>query len=179
MNIKIIILSTLLALSLIISACNKQNERRKNTPEENAQTTSKPSELAMSQDKTLKISYCPNITDLTKIGLIWITTDGKWRSREQSFAKTVENFQGAQWFGVIVGQVICLYKGKESFDFPIALEPIKTTIIPEPNGTNWSSKSTDYKSCQSGVIANCPFFVKQELGEKNVYEEIKYQENKE
>jgi hypothetical protein len=120
------------------------------------------------------VHYCPLISELVKENLLWSARSGLWKSYSQSFAKEIDRFIGAQWIGVNVGKVICLYQGKGSFDFPIALEPAKAILILEPKGDTWRIERDGYKICKSINITDCPFFTKIEEGDVDVYENIKY-----
>lgn len=118
--------------------------------------------------------YCPAVSELTQNGLNWSARDGKWRSYSPSFAKEINTFLEAQWIGVNVGKIICLYQGKENFDFPIAIEPTKSILVLEPSGQAWVEKHPGYKTCKSTNISDCPFVTQQEESLKNPYEQIKY-----
>jgi hypothetical protein len=78
--------------------------------------------------------------------------------------------------GITVGKIICLYQGKNSFDFPVALEQVKSQIIFEPSGPHWSALVNNRKFCKSTNIIDCPFSAKPEEKIGNVYETIKYKE---
>lgn len=165
------ILSRCLLALILFSAigCSK-----KETPSNQAVVAANQSVAAAVPSVKPTLHYCPQISELIKTDLIWTTKDGKWKSHEQSFAKEVASFKGAQWVGIVVGQVLCLYKGKESFDFPIALEATQTFLVPEPQEKNWVKTSPGYRTCVSNNIADCSFIVQKENTAENVYEEIRY-----
>lgn len=123
-------------------------------------------------------SYCPLANELTKEQVHWVVGN-KWFSYGESFAKEVGAFVGAQWIGIKVGKIMCLYQGKEGFDFPIVLEQVKSKIILEPIGPHWSSLVENHKLCKSSNVFDCQFYIKpaEDLG--NIYEQIKYRENPE
>jgi hypothetical protein len=121
------------------------------------------------------VHYCPAISELIKENLIWSARNGIWKSFSQSFATEIDHFLGAQWIGINVGKIICLYQGKGSFDFPIALEPEKTISILEPKSETWRSERNGYRMCRSTNVKDCPFYTKAVEEETDVYETIKYQ----
>lgn len=117
--------------------------------------------------------YCPLEIELNKVGNTWMS--GKnWKDDNVSIVKQIGNFTGAQWVGVNIGSIICLYRGKNAFDFPIALRQIHSQQILEPKTSNWSAVVTNYKLCKSSNVKDCPFFVKPEENVQNAYKEIDY-----
>lgn len=109
------------------------------------------------------IDYCPAVDQLikSKKGMIWSAPHG-WQSYDESFIQQVDRFTGAQWVGIRVGKVTCLYKGKEAFTFPIALERDK--LIMPPEGATWVKEidshgkpKDDQLICQSDQVTDCPF----------------------
>jgi len=121
---------------------------------------------------------CPNVQDLTRQNLRWASGDGKWTSFSESFSSTLEVFLGAQWMGVRVGKIICLYRGKGSFDFPVALETSKHTLVLDPRGKSWKQEKTGLKTCMSYNVADCAFIVVDKKDDASrAYENIKYHGN--
>ncbi|MFA6409226.1 MAG: T4SS-associated protein EirA [Gammaproteobacteria bacterium] len=121
---------------------------------------------------------CPNVQDLTRQNLRWASGDGKWTSFSESFSSTLEVFLGAQWMGVRVGKIICLYKGKGSFDFPVALETSKHTLVLDPLGKTWKQEKKGLKTCMSYNVADCAFTVVEKDNDVGrAYENIKYHGN--
>lgn len=118
--------------------------------------------------------FCPQDKDLVKDGLWWSSRDGAWKCYTQSFAKSIDTFIGAQWVGVKVGKIICLYRGKEGMDFPIALERVHVKEVLEPSGAAWSALVRGYKFCRSINVADCPFYIKPTETAGEIYEQIKY-----
>lgn len=119
-------------------------------------------------------SYCPPVSALVKEGLWW-RSGTNWKCFNQSFVNEIDSFIGAQWVGVQLGKVICMYQGKNTFDFPIALEPITPVPVIEPDGAGWSSNINGYRLCKSTNNMDCAFYVKVETKPKDIYEEIQYQ----
>ncbi len=119
-----------------------------------------------------KIILCPTIDKLIKKELFWGAPDG-WRSYSQSFVNSIETFVGAQWVGVEVGKMLCVYKGKESFDFPVVLQ--KDTLTPSPKGERWIAQKGGYVNCLSNMVERCPFHVKVETQDMNqIYNDLDF-----
>jgi hypothetical protein len=117
--------------------------------------------------------YCPLAKELTRNGMQW-SVGSKWKSYSDSFVKEIASFIGAQWVGVKVGKIICIYRGKDNGDFPVALEETKSHIIQEPTSASWSNFAQGRKMCNSSNVFDCAFYIKPEEDNSNVYEEIKY-----
>jgi hypothetical protein len=124
------------------------------------------------------IHNCPSVSELTKHELWWSARDGAWRSYSQSFANEIDHFLGSQWLGINVGKVICLYQGKDVFDFPIALEPSQDVLVLEPTTTTWKLEHAGYRFCKSTNVVDCPFFTKKKEQVKDIYEQLHYQGGK-
>jgi len=123
--------------------------------------------------KSLPVGYmeCPKISDLHKDPKkkIWGNQYG-WKSYETSFASGISTFLGAQWQGVKIGNISCLYKSQEGLTFPIILHYSRLTY--EPNGKNWGKNLGGYMNCKSHQQKNCIF--KPEIKPENsndIYEE--------
>lgn len=119
------------------------------------------------------ILYCPLPEELTRDGPWWRVND-IWKSYDQSLVEEIQQFSGAQWIGVKVGKIICLYKGKEKLTFPVALEPVHPILVPDPAGPNWITTEEGYKKCISDDVKDCPFTQQKPANVSNVYEQIKY-----
>lgn len=122
-----------------------------------------------------EVHYCPDPSELIKVNLHWSAREGRWKSYSQSFADTIVSFRGAEWLGVVYGKIICLYAGGGSSDFPIALEPATTILVPEPTDTNWKTQPSGYKLCTADNVTDCKFISKdtEETIDK-AYQEIHY-----
>ena len=122
----------------------------------------------------LPCNYCPAASNLQKQQLIWQTRDQRWRSYTPSTASKVVSFIGAQWVGVKIGKVICLYQTDEEVAFPLALEPTQNQPVPEPNGNGWSALIENRKLCKSANTADCPYQIQSNTVPTDLYGEIKY-----
>lgn len=141
------------------------------TPAQPSSPSSHPSTDSPAQ--TAKPQYCPLAKELTKQDLIWTVGD-TWKSYSESFVNKIGSFVGAQWVGIRVGKIICLYKGENSFDFPIALEQVKSKIITEPSGAYWSALVNNHKFCQSANVFDCPYYVQIAEDITQIYKAIEY-----
>jgi len=124
-------------------------------------------------DTVTVVRYCPDKKELRRDNMVWVVGE-QWKSYGESFATEINSFIGAQWVGVKLGKIICLYDNKDALDFPIALEPTVVTLVLEPNGDNWSSNIKGYRICHSTSTKDCSFLVEKEKPPVPVYEEIKY-----
>ena len=117
--------------------------------------------------------FCPPPEALTRQGLIWSGPDN-WKSYNGSFVKQIGGFIGAQWIGINVGKVICIYRGEAGFDFPVTLERAYTADIPEPMDGNWGAYYKGVKNCRADSTSLCPFAkpVKPQEPTDNLYQVI-------
>jgi len=121
-----------------------------------------------------ELLYCPAPEELTRSGLWWRA--GKvWKSYNESFVQHIQEFSGAQWIGVKVGKIICLYKGEEKLTFPVALETIHPILVPMPTGDNWTTTKQGYKQCISDDVKDCPFTQQKAEEVSDIYKQIQYQ----
>ncbi|OGO91904.1 MAG: hypothetical protein A3F41_02775 [Coxiella sp. RIFCSPHIGHO2_12_FULL_44_14] len=99
---------------------------------------------------------CPLPSDLQKDPhtLQW-SSPGGWQSFDTSFASQVAQFIGAQWQGVNVGHLTCLYSSTETFTFPILLRFNELTWM--PRGGLWSKNLGGYTNCHSTHRHQCLF----------------------
>lgn len=118
--------------------------------------------------------YCPEPKILVKKDTNWVTPDDKWQNYTSSSATKIVSFVGAQWVGVRVGKMICLYKTDEAVSFPLALEQKRSKLILEPKSAAWSALVGNRKFCKSTSVADCPYFVQLPKDTKDIYKEIKY-----
>ena len=136
--------------------------------------------ISSSSSSNTKAQLCPPVRSLVKTGLGWSTSDQKWEFNGSSSATKVLNFIGAQWIGVKVGKIICLYQTDEEVKFPLALEQKIASLIPEPTGGGWSALiNHNHKLCKSLSIADCPYVVELPSKVEDIYQEIKYLPNRE
>jgi hypothetical protein len=127
---------------------------------------------------SVKKLYCPEISKLIKKEMFW-GAPGGWRSYSESFVNTIASFGGAQWIGINLGKMVCVYKGKETFEFPVVLQ--NDTLTPTPEGDKWvkptpkPGESSGYMNCLSGDILDCPFkFQEEKTDMKDVYKDLDF-----
>ena len=103
--------------------------------------------------------YCPKVSQIVKTDLRWnSTTNVPWKGYEDSFVDTISSFAGAQWEGIKVGQMSCIYMGKDKNTFPVILQ--NNSMFLEPEGGNWSKGESGYFNCVSTNVEECPLFPK-------------------
>lgn len=132
------------------------------------------SPLAWAKSAKLPPGYrsCPKINQIKKTPqkMIW-RAPGGWKSSEVSFASRITKFIGAQWQGVNVGNVSCLYQTDNSMTFPVILR--SDHLIYMPKGGKWSKNLGGYLNCKSNNPSHCLFKPKSEKKIKDIYKEIK------
>lgn len=124
--------------------------------------------------KNLPMQFCPNSEDLFRSGVYWATKDGRWKNYTPSSADKIINFIGAQWSGIHVGKIICLYQTNEAVSFPLAVEQVMSQGAIEPSGLGWSALANNFKLCKSASTADCGFYYESPKDISNIYSEIKY-----
>lgn len=99
---------------------------------------------------------CPAPDELTKDpdAMTW-QAKGGWRSFDKSFADSISIFLGAQWQGVEVGNVVCLYQSSDSSTFSVVLQYGSLTY--QPIGGKWSKNLGGYENCKSKKRKDCYF----------------------
>jgi hypothetical protein len=116
--------------------------------------------------------YCPDVKKLKKINMFW-GAPGGWRSYSESFVNVIDGFTGAQWIGVNVGKMLCIYRSKSTFEFPVVIQ--NDTLTPAPAGDKWIKQPGGYYNCISGDLLECPFrFEEEKSSETNVYKELDF-----
>lgn len=116
---------------------------------------------------------CPLPNRLIKSGLYWGTATGGWKSYSESFDSTISSFIGAQWVGINVGKMICIYKGNLAMSFPITLQ--NDTLSIAPTGNSWGTDQGGYRNCHSTNILDCPFVVKTtSVNMQQIYQSIDF-----
>jgi len=118
--------------------------------------------------------FCPQAEELVLNGDMWQTENGNWKSFTQSSATKVQGFIGAQWMGIKVGKIICLYHTNEAVAFPLAVEHAINKPILEPSGYGWSALTGNRKFCESASVADCAYFTEAPKDITNIYKEIEY-----
>ena len=107
---------------------------------------------------------CPQPSELVKDSktMQWSAKghlDGtKFQSFDKSFTNTVDHFIGAQWVGVKVGQIICLYQPSNSNEFPVQL--VFNTLTYAPTGKHWSKDLGGHENCVSVNPEDCQYQLK-------------------
>jgi|GEM_PF-2438816 hypothetical protein len=96
---------------------------------------------------------CPSVNELYKQGMRW-KTDSGWKGYQDSFATEISGFMGAQWKGVGIGRVICLYSPKDQNEFPIQLST--TQLVKRPVHAKWENEpKKDLLNCISNTSNSC------------------------
>lgn len=113
---------------------------------------------------------CPKISEIHKNPKkrTWGNKHG-WKSYDASFSEHIDSFLGAQWQGVRVGNVVCLYKPKEGLTFPIVLHYSRLTY--EPAGKGWGKNLGGYVNCKSHHQKDCLFKPEPKPKSANIYDE--------
>ncbi len=141
-------------------------------------TAEKSADQYLAPNTTLERDYCPLVTKLTKNpdDQTW-GADGGWKSNAPSFITELTTFVGAQWVGVSVGEIICLYARAGRAEFPVAIQ--RGTLVPVPKvGGLWSEDKGGYRECISTDIQNCPFFIEIHTPPKDVYKDLDFYKGK-
>ena len=118
------------------------------------------------QQDNYVIQECPLIKYLHRKGLIWRGPDD-WKSYDESFVIKIDHFVGAQWAGVNVGKIICVYKGARHGVFPVTIE--RQLLVPAPSGGKWGKDQGGFINCSSTLRKDCTFRVKVERPLEDLY----------
>lgn len=131
----------------------------------------KPAPEKPTPEKRFRDISCPPVSALKKDPkkLNW-SAEGGWKSYELSFVNHIAGFMGAQWHGVKIGQITCVYQGQALHAFPILL--VFNTIAVEPDGGEWSKNLGGYKNCVSSSQSECNFLVPLKPKQGNIYQEL-------
>ena len=114
-----------------------------------------------SSDNNATTEYCPQVSDLI-LKDMWWGAPHSWRSYSRSFVRKISDFVGAQWVGVNVGVIICIYQGANANDFPVTIQ--RSTIVPLPKGGSWIlKKHAGHIDCYSNQVTDCPFVVEKSV----------------
>ncbi|MDC3181015.1 T4SS-associated protein EirA [Gammaproteobacteria bacterium] len=100
---------------------------------------------------------CPEPSELIKDGLKWRTQKG-WKGYQDSLATEISKFLGAQWKGVGLGRIICIYAAADSRDFPIQISSER--LVQRPTLPRWEDNpKSNLINCISinGSTCECPF----------------------
>lgn len=130
---------------------------------------SQPPKCLSKKQQVIENRYtCPTINELYKQNMRW-KTDSNWQGYQDSFATKIRSFMGAQWKGVGIGRVICLYNPEEENEFPIQIAT--TQLIIRPNYAYWDDNpKSDEINCKSSTSnpCDCQFSFYQEKKETNI-----------
>lgn len=121
--------------------------------------------------------YCPEPDQLVKKDLYW-NAEGGWISFGESFDKQITGFVKAEWVGVNVGRVICIYQGDRKYSFHIVLEQKHHKSIPIPNGQNWRAEKSGRKECLASNVKDCPFTIEETKPTEDIYKELDFYKGK-
>src|SRR3990167_5236286 len=128
-------------------------------------------------------SFCPDISQVKKnqITQKWKaqTKDGAWKSYQTSFATKLTQFIGAQWRGVCVGQVTCVYKAEQRFTIEgnLTIQPALPVLLVfhaltfQPTKGKWKRNAQGLYNCYAYHKKNSPFKIRMQKPNKNVYQE--------
>ena len=103
--------------------------------------------------------YCPDASAfaLDTQQYHWSTGDGNWKSYGLSFAKKLTTFVGAQWDGVNIGQLTCLYSGEPKGTFVVKVVSSHLFYAPaKARNNHWSAPQQGFINCKSDNQKQCP-----------------------
>ena len=157
------------AWSLFSSESNQPDAIKKaeyHTP--NTRDSSPPPCLSKKRQEKENRFTCPSPRELYKQEMRW-QTDSGWKGYQDSFAHKISHFMGAQWKGVGIGRVICLYKSDDENDFPIQIAT--TALIRRPVYAYWDhNPNADLLNCisKNSDPCDCQFSFYREAKETDV-----------
>jgi hypothetical protein len=158
----------------MISGCKQSKDGfTHSVAPQTADNITEPSDMV--QGSVIK-QFCPQTEDLIKQDTFWITKDqrNRWKSYTPSTASKVQGFLGAQWAGIKVGKIICLYQTNEAVTFPLAVEQVSSQSMLEPSGDGWSALTSNHRFCKSTSVADCSFSPEPQRDTSNIYKDIGY-----
>lgn len=114
---------------------------------------------------------CPSVEKLVKDPKhkTWQTKD--WRSYSESFSIHLDSFLGAQWEGVNVGSINCIYGSNEKMSLPVILT--YKNLAYSPHGGKWTQNGKGRIICKSPNQTDCAFLPKIPKKTSNIYDEIR------
>ena len=115
--------------------------------------------------------YCPDAASLVKDPkkLTWATPDNQWQSFDISFEKKLTQFIGAQWHGVGLGQIFCLYRGEDKDSFPVLLAFHALALVPRSD--SWGTDMGGYRNCTTDKQSECGFEVRTRPQQVDIYDQ--------
>jgi len=131
-----------------------------------------------SPNTQLVSDLCPPVESLVKDPHTqgWSAPHG-WKTTSPSFLRSVDSFMGAQWVGISIGEVICVYTKSGRSTFPVTLQRGK--LVPAPMGGGaWSEDKGGFMECKSTDLKQCPFFTQIPKKAQNVYEQLDFHKGK-
>lgn len=113
---------------------------------------------------------CPPLSALSKDpqSRLW-SAPGGWESTDPSFEDHLTTFKGAQWVGIRMGQIQCLYSSETPYSFPVLLT--FNIFALEPHGGQWGKNLGGHLDCPSNNMQDCPFQVLKKQGPQDPYTE--------
>lgn len=128
---------------------------------------------------TAIFSTCPPISMLSRNGMYW-GAPGGWTTYNPSFITKITHFVAAQWQGVNLGSVMCVYTGDQGESFPVVLQQMtNAALAPQPFGASWYAiNSPGIRNCMSRggeplTVLDCAFITVSEPSE-NPYEQLQF-----
>ncbi len=118
-------------------------------------------------------NYCPEPNQLVKKDLYW-SAEGGWISYGESFDKEITGFVKAEWVGLNVGRIICIYQGDRKYSFQIVLEQKHHKSIPVPSGHNWRVEKAGRKDCIANNVKDCPFIIEGSKKSEDIYQGLDF-----
>lgn len=114
------------------------------------------------------LMQCPSVKAFSKNHktLYW-SAKGGWQGYQKSFATKLKRFLGAQWQGVAIGQITCLYQPSDKLTFPVEIDYNKITF--EPRNKPWSKNQHGFRNCVSHNPKDCAFYVRPKKAKTNPY----------
>ena len=128
---------------------------------------------ATSSNEPSQVLLCPPPSSFkwNSVEKYWFASGG-WRSYGITFVKSIDTFIGAQWAGVNVGQVTCLYQGSPKGTFVVKLVSNGLYHAPQKTVDNhWGKPQAGYINCKSVDRVMCPLTPVYKKQSKDMIEE--------
>ncbi len=118
------------------------------------------------------VMHCPTIAKIYHSQQNhWGTSDASFRSLDTSFSHHLDTFLGAQWQGINVGYILCVYKPVERNLFKVTLLYGPLTL--QPTSQKWQKNKEGNYNCISTNVNDCPFTPKPaEKSTKSLYQQV-------
>lgn len=168
-----LVVSLVIAPSVLANTATATTNQVGTAPTEGATATPQVINNGNGTREVVQTVYCPPPSQLVKSGLYWRTATDGWKSYSESFDQKITSFIGAQWVGVNVGRMICIYKGNLTMSFTIPVQ--NDTLAETPKGGLWGQDLGGYRNCHSTNIQDCPFVVKtQKINIQQIYRSLDF-----